>query len=167
MLTLPISHAVLQADIIRPALKLLPEHMRAPHCLPIMGAIAAQETNLRARVQYGNGPAHGLWQFERGGGVVGVLNHHTTADTARELCNAFTVLHTSLAVWRALPLNDHLAACFARLLLWTDARPLPAIDDADGAWAYYIRNWRPGKPHPSRWAAHYAAALEAYTEGEP
>ncbi len=43
-------------------------------------------------------------------------------------------------------LDLHETGVFARLLLWTDAKPLPAIGDEQGAWDYYLRNWRPGKP---------------------
>jgi hypothetical protein len=62
----------------------------------------------------------------------------------------------------ALERDDMLACAFARLLLYTDSRPLPAIGDADGAWDYYIANWRPGKPHRQTWDALYAQALEAF-----
>jgi hypothetical protein len=34
-----------------------------------------------------------------------------------------------------------------------------AIGDADGAWAYYLNTWRPGKPHPETWPALYVQAL--------
>jgi hypothetical protein len=50
------------------------------------------------------------------------------------------------------------AATMARLLLFTDAEPLPRLGDADGSWNYYLRNWRPGKPHPKTWRALYDAA---------
>ncbi len=54
-----------------------------------------------------------------------------------------------------------LAAAFARLLLLTDAKPLPQIGDVQGAWAYYVRNWRPGKPHPDTWPGLYKQAQAA------
>lgn len=59
--------------------------------------------------------------------------------------------------------DDTLACIFARLLLWTDARALPAADAASQqtAWNYYNRNWRPGKPHPAAWPANWKAALVA------
>jgi hypothetical protein len=31
----------------------------------------------------------------------------------------------------------------------------------DAAWDYYLRNWRPGKPHPERWSVNHGAACEA------
>ena len=70
-------------------------------------------------------------------------------------------------VWTALETNDVLAGVFARLLLWTDAKPLPAIGDEQGAWAYYLRNWRPGKPHPQTWPGFYRQAVEFVTKGTP
>jgi len=56
--------------------------------------------------------------------------------------------------------NDTLAACMARLLLYTDPRALPATGEQDAAWEYYIRNWRPGMPHPQSWGARYDKAME-------
>ena len=51
-----------------------------------------------------------------------------------------------------------LAAAFARLLLFTDPRRLPDVGDAGGAWNFYIRTWRPGKPRRATWDALYAQA---------
>ena len=48
----------------------------------------------------------------------------------------------------ALEHDDVLAAAFGRLLLWTDPRAPPAVGDESGAWALYLRCWRPGKPRP-------------------
>jgi len=61
-------------------------------------------------------------------------------------------------IWGALETDDVFACGVARLLLWTDPRKLPAADDEDGAWEYYLRNWRPGKPHRDRWVKNHAAA---------
>lgn len=62
-------------------------------------------------------------------------------------------------VHAALEHDDVLAAAFARLLLWTDPFRLPTKSDAAGGWDLYLRTWRPGKPHPARWPARYAAAV--------
>ncbi|RZJ24779.1 MAG: hypothetical protein EOO54_08405 [Haliea sp.] len=123
-------------------------------------AIGYQESAFLHRRQMGNGPARGFWQFERGGGVVGVLNHPASADLASHLCDVRRVPLVSEAVHAALETDDVLAVGFARLLLWTDRGPLPGVYDADDAWAYYLRNWRPGKPHPDKWAANHAKACE-------
>ena len=55
--------------------------------------------------------------------------------------------------------HHHPLSAFARLLLWTDPAPLPALGAAVRAWAYYRRNWRPGKPHPETWPEMYQNAL--------
>ena len=46
-----------------------------------------------------------------------------------------------------------------RLLLLTDPKPLPVIGDTDGSWEYYLRNWRPGKPHRHTWDDLYGKAF--------
>lgn len=133
-------------------------------------AIAGQESNWTARVQANNGPAHGFWQFERGGGVAGVLNHPASARMALRAAARLIVKPdgtvapiTPMNVWQALafPQGDPLAFTFARLLLWTDPAPLPALYDEAAAWAYYERNWRPGAPSRERWSRVYPDALAA------
>lgn len=110
----------------------------------------------------GQGPARGLQQFELGGGVRGVLNHPASKDLALQVATARRVPATTASViWGELSKDDVLAFAFGRLLLLTDPRPLPSLGDAIGAWKYYERNWRPGKPHFSRWGENYSAALEA------
>ena len=66
---------------------------------------------------------------------------------------------STAAVNEALASDDVLACAFARLLLFTDPRPLPALGNPQAAWDYYVRNWRPGKPHRDTWDALYAKAL--------
>lgn len=90
------------------------------------------------------GPARSLWQMESGGGVKGVLSHKATAEHIRAICDHYNVPATAKACWEAIEHNDVLAACFARLLLWSDPLPLPKINDAEGAFALYLRTWRPG-----------------------
>lgn len=123
-----------------------------------MLAMGLQESRFKFRRQMNNGPAMGFWQFERGGGVKGVLNHPASRSKAYALCKARGVAPEPMAVWQALENDDVLAAGFARLLLWTDARALPAVDDVAGGWAMYLRNWRPGKPHPETWAEYHDQA---------
>jgi len=119
-------------------------------------AIAGQESSWRYRRQSNYGPAAGFWQFEKGGGVKGVLFSLSTRDYALALCKFCMVSPTPLNVWGAIQdgteSGDLLAFGFSRLLLWSDPRPLPNIfNDESGAWGYYIRNWRPGKPSLDRW----------------
>lgn len=126
-------------------------------------AISGQEAGWVHRVQGGGGPARGLFQFERGGGVAGVLANRATRLMAAQACEAAGVGATSSAAWGALASNDQLAVAFARLLLWSDPAPLPMLGEVDAAWDYYERNWRPGKPGPDRWPGNYAAAVAAVT----
>ncbi|MNO75238.1 hypothetical protein D3C76_662680 [compost metagenome] len=90
------------------------------------------------------GPARGLWQFEVGGGIVGVLQHEKTGPYIIDILNHFDVQASANRCKHAIEQNDVLAACFARLLLWADPKPLPKITDAEGAFDCYLRQWRPG-----------------------
>jgi len=153
-LPLPISPAAALAQIIDPALALLPYALTSERAEVMMLAIALQEAGkdgqLAYRLQVG-GPARGLWQNERGGGVAGVLGHSATAALAKRLCAERGIPALASSVYDALGHDDVLAAGFARLLLYADAAALPAPEDVDGAWRCYLRNWRPG----------------AYTRGTP
>lgn len=152
------------------AMSLLPERMDSKEARAMLLVIGLQESRLIHRRQLvGNpprptGPATGLWQFERGGGVVGVLQHNATRTHARTLCNARNVKPEPQAVWQALQYDDVLAAGFARLLLWSDPRSLPEIGNKQAAWDLYIHTWRPGKPKPKVWDALYDQALDILTD---
>lgn len=130
---------------------LLPSRMDSDKSRVMLLAICGQEADFHHRWQVHDakrpnsmGAARGLWQFERGGGVRGVLNHPASKDLAKEVCGERGVAATMSAVYSALHADDVLAACFARLLLWTDPAPLPSLGDFDGAFALYLRTWRPG-----------------------
>lgn len=159
-LPLPLSLHQAERYAIAPALDLLPDSMDSKEARCLLLAIGLQESGFQTRRQK-RGPARGLWQFERGGGVSGVLRHPASAALAKRVCAARGVTADSPSVYLLLEHDDILAAAFARLLLWTDPAPLPALGQADAAWDYYESTWRPGKPHPERWAGHYAAALKA------
>lgn len=148
-------------DAIDAALSMLPARMDGPQARLMLLAIALQESGCCTRCQADGGPARGLWQFERGGGCHGVLQHHASAAGAAELCDERGVGTSAADLWRALERDDVLAAGAARLLLYTDPSPLPAVGDVRGAWAYYLRNWRPGRPRPEHWPGHYAEARRA------
>ena len=150
-------HEVYNSAIL-PAYTLLPSGMASERATQMLLAIGLQESRFRHRRQIG-GPARGFWQFERGGGVAGVLRFDGTLYTSRAVCSARGVKPTAAAVHAALEHDDVLAAAFARLLLWTDPAPLPALGSEGDAWAYYIRNWRPGKPHLGTWHGCYMTAL--------
>ncbi|NBC46818.1 MAG: hypothetical protein GVY22_02260 [Gammaproteobacteria bacterium] len=127
-------------------------------------AIAGQESSWTWRYQLKPGgpsadgayPARGFWQFERRGGVAGVLRHQRTAKRARALCEACHVYPDSDDVWRALEGHDLLATGFARLLLWTEPDPLPKTRTQ--GWKQYLDLWRPGRPYPDKWAGYWKSA---------
>jgi len=148
-------------SIIEPALSLLPARMNSPQAMVMLLGIGLQESHFEYRRQLGNGPARGLWQMERAGGVHGVLRHEASAKLAAGICAQRGVEPTDQAVWAALEHDDILAAALARLLLWTDPMPLPALSDTAGGWALYARVWRPGKPRQAEWPANYLKAAGA------
>lgn len=146
---------------INPALALLPKQMDSPQARVMLLAIGLQESRFEYRRQMGNGPARGFWQFEQNGGVRGCVNHPASSGLLKQICVASGVAFEPRAIWSALERDDVLAAAVARLLLYTDQRPLPALDDPDAAWDCYCRNWRPGKPHPQTWPGLHARAVES------
>ncbi|MFB8829040.1 hypothetical protein ACE0DR_05925 [Azotobacter sp. CWF10] len=150
----------IRAAAIAPALALLPARMNSPRAEVLLLAIGLQESGLTHRQQI-DGPARGLWQFEQGGGVRGVLQHPLSRPHALTICDARGVFPAAPAVYAALEHDDILAAAFARLLLWTDPAPLPAVGEVGAAWDLYLRTWRPGKPHRNRWDSCYAQAMDA------
>jgi len=149
---------------INEALSLLPPEMGGPKARVMLIAIGLQESRFEHRRQIG-GPARGFWQFEHGGGVVGVLTHPASRELAARLCEVRGVKSDSRLVYNRLEHDDVLAAGFARLLLFTDRRRLPELGDAVAAWKYYMNNWRPGKPHPETWDELYHAAVAEVEEG--
>jgi len=142
---------------LTPALRLLPPEMDSAAARAMIVAVSLQESRIKHRRQIG-GPARGYAQFEKGGGVLGVLTHPASKDHAREVCAALDYEPTTDAVYVAIEHNDILACCFARLLLWTHPEPLPGQNEADAAWDYYESVWRPGKPHPETWLAFWHQA---------
>lgn len=139
-------------ELINQAFELLGDKYNSPAAMRIMLAIGYQESGFKYREQIG-GPAKGFWQFEQGGGVKGVLFHPSTVTAAVKVCMKLKVPQSSLKVYHDLPKNDLLAACFARLLLWTLPGPIPTTEEE--AWQYYLKAWRPGKPHRNRWTENW------------
>lgn len=127
-------------------------------------AIAWQESRITHRRQVG-GPAKGFWQFEQGGGVHGVRTHQTSKWIAAKVLDQLSIPNRFDLIYDAIEHNDMLACCFARLLLYTDPKPLPmgwsGAKNEERAWQYYIRNWRPGKPHRDTWNESWRIAVEA------
>ena len=158
---------VMQA--VNEGLRLLPPAMDTKEARVLMYAIGLQESRFTHRAQVidggGKGPARGYWQFERAGGVRGVLRHPASKFWMHSVCNARNVPAQETSVWLAMETDDVLAAAAARLLLFTDPARLPAVGEQAESWTYYLRNWRPGKPHPRTWPECYETALKAV--GEP
>lgn len=125
----------------------------------LMMAIAGQESAWAARLQVPIAYARSFWQFERGGGVAGVLSHSASSTHIRAACAELLVPCDVSTVYEAMAWHDVLAACMARLLLWTDPAALPAVGEVEAGWDYYRRNWRPGAPHPEMWPARYGTAM--------
>lgn len=163
-LALPATDVDVLTQVVDPALALLPAKLSSPEARVMLLAIGRQESGFDHRVQE-DGPAHGLWQFEPHGVADVMFNSAATRDVL-DLCAERGVRFLSQWIYQALPLDDVLAAGMARLLLWCDPEPLPALGQQALAWNYYLRNWRPGKPGPSRWAAAYQASMAA-VRGEP
>lgn len=153
-------------DYLIPALRraavLLPTvSWSAPARLLVM-TIAGQESDWSSRTQIG-GPARSYWQLE----IEAVEQIVATEREAiSSVCSALDVPGDAETIYTAIAWCDTLAAVCARLLLLPDPQPLPAIGDCHGAWKYYYRVWKPGKPGPHRWVERYATAM-AVTPHDP
>lgn len=150
--------SIYYATAVAPALSLLGGKFDSPQARVMLMAIGHQESGFASRRQVG-GPAHGFWQFELNG-VRAVLNNDAASAPASHLCQLLDYPYDADVIYHALADNDVLAAGFARLLLWSDPHPLPAVGAQSYAWDYYKRNWRPGKPRPEHWAKSYDAARQ-------
>lgn len=164
-------------NAIRKALDLLPRQMTSDRALVMLYAIGLQESRFEHRRQVikrggklvPEGPAKGFWQFERGGGCKGIVEHQATRFWAHHLCASRGVAFNATAIWNAIEHDDVLAAGCARLLLFADPRVLPDITDEQGAWNLYIRQWRPGAwsrgtteqraDLRAKWSGHHFASV--------
>lgn len=159
--------SLVHRHILPAAYSLLPPQMHTLEATAFLLTAGLQESKFleRRQVLAGGrpGPAAGLWQFERGGGVHGVLTHPTTSVLALDALWAlhYHVTKSSAArVHAALEHNDVLAAVFARLLLWTLPAALPRRDQPELAWSQYLAAWQPGKPHPETWPDYHRIAWQ-------
>lgn len=140
--------------VIRPTLELLDHSAGVPWSAVaenLLLAIALQESNLTARIQGPNdaGPARSFWQFEKIG-VVDVFQRQKAP--LKTMCDILVLPCEPGKLHLMMAYNDMIACVIARLTLRIDPRPLSLATTEDGAWDYYIKNWRPGKPHRNRWA---------------
>lgn len=161
MIDLPATPQTVLAKVMVPALALLPAHMDTPEARVQELAMGGQESSYRTRVQQG-GPARGLWQNERPIMQL-LLDNRASEVPVRNLCSARAVAPVASDMYFAVATDDVFAAGIARLILWCDEEPLPAVGDQARAWACYLRVWGPGKPRPADWPANYRAALAAVT----
>lgn len=166
---------------VNEALKILPSRMDSPEARVAMYTIGLQESRLTHRRQIIEkngvllpvGPAKGLWQFEKGGGCKGVVEHPASRFWMHGVCERQNVPFTATGVWDQLEHDDAFAAVAARLLLFTDPKRLPAVGDVDGAWRLYLRTWRPGaytNGSPAeraalraKWGRNYEQAVDSLT----
>lgn len=162
---------------INEAFALLPTKLDTKEARIEHAAIGFQESRFEARrqiitvvlegqkVNVPEGPAVSFWQFERGG-IQGVMRFHNVrvVEWARAVCQVRRVPFTVDDVWIAMQTDDVLGAAFARLLMYTDAAPLPVVQSE--GWEVYLRTWRPGayKRDPDglrrKWQSSWAFALE-------
>ena len=147
------------------ALQLLPSAMNTKAARAQLLKTTLQEAQGVYRRQFGNGPARGLWQFELGteksrGGVWGVFLHPASRNLLEQVCNQLDVPFQPSSIYAALEQDDVLAAAVARLAYWCNPKPLPAIEDEQGSWDYYLNTWRPGKPHRETWTGYHAAVVQ-------
>jgi len=124
-------------------------------------AIALQESGARYRRQINNqgepvGAASSYWQFEKGGGCVGVLTHASVSKAMKATLAANDIGATSQELWESMRYHDIVAATAARLLLYTLPDKLPM--QMQEGWNQYLKAWRPGKPHPNTWANCWTSA---------
>jgi hypothetical protein len=152
-----VSNRYIRDVVIPAALHMLPGSMDSPEARAMLLAIGLQESKLTYRRQVG-GPAHGFWQFEQGGGVVGVLTHAATKGILGGVLADMNQPATSSGCYDAIVDNDILACVFARLLLFTLPNKLPANTQPDEGWRQYVAAWRPGAPRPETWADNFNAA---------
>lgn len=148
------------APIYTATMALLPPRLNSQAAWAEMYAIGRQESRLDERQQI-RGPARGFFQFEKGGGIRGVLEHPASRPLILSVLDALDYDDSPDTSYIAIAHNDVLAFAYARLLLYTLQPPLPGPDDPDTGWAQYTAAWRPGKPHRATWNNFYKEAWQA------
>ena len=167
----------LKVDIAA-ALALLPKTLRTLDAAVQLYATSIQENPTRAPRQLIKkdgrlrpiGPAAGDYQFEKTGGIRGLLNFKSdrVQSMLRSVCAARQVPQTVDGLFDGIQTDPILAAALARLLYFTDAGALPKAGAEQYAWDVYLRTWRPGayerdpKGLRAKWSKSYAEAMKAY-----
>jgi hypothetical protein len=144
------------------AFRLLPVALDTAEARALVLAIGLQESEFHARVQrplksgWRPGPARGFWQLERGGGAcTGLLELEATRPLVEHVCDVLRYDADPQALYEGAQHNDVLACALARLLVYQLPHRLPTRDEQAFAWEQYLEAWRPGRPHPERWARCY------------
>ena len=155
-------------------LALFPARFDSLPARAMMLAVALQESDFIHRQQlvgaFRNwwesitGPATSFWQFELIG-VRGVMEHHTTGPMLRSVCEMLGYPFDAKVLHKAMTYDMLLGVIMARLALYRHPQPLPGRDDPQAGWKQYIDIWRPGKPHPDKWAACFAEAWRVVDKG--
>lgn len=144
------------------AFSLLPKKMDSAEARFLVFLIGLHESmRYTQRTQMDGGPAHGFWQFELDG-IKGILTHMATRGFITLILRQLSYDTRVVTSYEAIKHNDILACVYARLNLWWHSKPLPAIGDIEGAWAYYRTCWNPGEPELTakpRWVEIYPQAV--------
>lgn len=156
----------------------LPESLRTLDAKVQLYATSIQENPTRAPRQIikkdgklqAIGPAAGDYQFEKTGGIRGLINFKSDRlqQMLSEVCKARKVAVAVDALFDAIQVDPVLAAALARLLYFTDSGVLPKAGAEQYAWEVYLRTWRPGayerdpKGLRAKWSKSYAEAMKAY-----
>lgn len=144
--------------ILPAAFHFLPGKMQSQNAHAEILAAGLQESEFNARVQGGGGPAHGLFQFEKNGGVAEVLDAPDTAAMLAPILKIMCYKPNRDEIYQAIVHNDVLAVILARCILWHVPGMLAGPTQPDKGYQQYLRAWRPGKPGPDRWPANFAEA---------
>lgn len=147
--------------LIRAALAYLPERMCTKNAIALLIATGMQESRFVYTRQI-NGPARGYWQFESGGGLIGIMSHVSSKDHLKNVTKRFDLPWDRTTLFKRIEEDRLFAAICARLLYFTDRMEIPAAtyENEQEAWVYYIRNWRPGKPRRSSWHRFWRMACD-------
>jgi hypothetical protein len=159
--------------LVAATLAIFPVEYNSPRARAMLLSIGLQETEFKARRQLvagekrwwkSQGPAVGYWQNERIG-IQGIMQHHRAGPMLRNICDTLGYPFDLDVLYDAVKYDNILAVVIARLMLWVHPDPLPGPNDVSTSWQYYLRTWRPGKPHPERWEDNYRRAWEIVGAG--
>lgn len=157
---------VVHRCLVAATLSIFPHEFNTPRAQAMLLAIGLQESKFEARRQLvagekrwwkSQGPAVGYWQNERIG-IQGIMEHRRAGPLLEQVCGELGYPFDLDVLYDAVKYDNILAVVIARLMLWVHPDPLPDESDVAAAWHYYIRTWRPGKPHADRWAENYSRA---------